>query len=563
VNAYPVTINGNATIESDRGGTSGSGITHTLGTLNIGANTLSATKGGAVKSGSIAGLTFGNTTFDATPPVFDVANEVLLTLNALQNSGAFTKQGSGEMKLTQAANAARTTGIITLLNGLLTPNQPSALGNPAGVSIHQSGGTLDLDISSSVNAYPVTINGNATIESDRGGSSGPGIPHVLGALSIGAYTLSATKGNAVNSGVAGLAFGATILSGAAVFDVGDAIVLLTLPAVDNGGHTFTVQGIGNTAISGIISAGGGITKAGAGTLTLSGANTYSGATTINGGTLKLGAADVIPNGANKGDVTVTDTTDGDKLDLNTHSETINGLSGAGIVDTVAGGSPILTVGANDQSSAFSGVIKNTAGTLALTKIGTGTLTLSGVNTYAGATTVDGGTLLVNNPSGSGTGSGAVTVNNTGTTLGGVGTVGGTTIGSGAKVAPGNGAIGTLHTGALIFNAGSAMVWEFDASSADLVVAGALSFATVANDVTIYVKTDSDIYSGEVRTLFTFTGGGPTLTGLKFDVSQAQGKVSSATARITGQNVEIVMIPEPGMLALAGLLLIGLRAGFRF
>jgi hypothetical protein len=75
--------------------------------------------------------------------------------------------------------------------------------------------------------------------------------------------------------------------------------------------------------------------------------------------LKLGAAGVIPDGAGKGNVSISGT-----LDINTFSETINVLSGAGTVDTVAGGTPTLTAGANDQTSTFSGVIKNTTGTLA-------------------------------------------------------------------------------------------------------------------------------------------------------------------------------------------------------
>ena len=53
----------------------------------------------------------------------------------------------------------------------------------------------------------------------------------------------------------------------------------------------------------------------------------------------------------------------------------------------------------------------------LNKDGGGTLTLSGANTYTGGTAVNGGTLLVNNALGSGTGTGAVTVTNSGTTLG--------------------------------------------------------------------------------------------------------------------------------------------------
>ena len=85
------------------------------------------------------------------------------------------------------------------------------------------------------------------------------------------------------------------------------------------------------------------------------------------------------------------------------------------------------------------------------KDGSGTLTLTGNNIYTGGTTVNGGTLLVNNTAGSGTGSGAVTVNNAGTTLGGTGTISGTvTVNAGANIAPGNGGNTTaiLNTGAL-------------------------------------------------------------------------------------------------------------------
>src|SRR5205823_14149600 len=125
-------------------------------------------------------------------------------------------------------------------------------------------------------------------------------------------------------------------------------------------------------------------------------NTYSGDTTISAGTLKLGAANVIPDGSGKGNISVSGT-----LDLNTFSETINGLSGAGTVDTVAGANPTLTVGNNDQTSLFSGVIENTAGTLALTKTGTGALTLSGTsaNTYTGLTTINAGELDLNKTAG--------------------------------------------------------------------------------------------------------------------------------------------------------------------
>ena len=108
--------------------------------------------------------------------------------------------------------------------------------------------------------------------------------------------------------------------------------------------------------------------------------------------LKLGAANVMPNGAGGGNVTINGAYDG-LLDLAGFTQTINGLGGNGTVNNSTGGGS-LSVGNNNQTSTFSGVIKNTGGTLTLGKVGTGTLTLSGVNTYSGNTTISAGTLAL-------------------------------------------------------------------------------------------------------------------------------------------------------------------------
>ena len=63
--------------------------------------------------------------------------------------------------------------------------------------------------------------------------------------------------------------------------------------------------------------------------------------------------------------------------------------------TSSSGSAItLTVGDNNSTTTFSGTIEDGAGTVALTKIGTGTLTLSGNNTYTDVTDVQAGTLVL-------------------------------------------------------------------------------------------------------------------------------------------------------------------------
>jgi fibronectin-binding autotransporter adhesin len=59
---------------------------------------------------------------------------------------------------------------------------------------------------------------------------------------------------------------------------------------------------------------------------------------------------------------------------------------------------------------------------AFAKTGTGTLTLTNANTYPGGTTLEDGSLFVNNASGSGTGTGAVQV--AGGTFGGEGIIAG-------------------------------------------------------------------------------------------------------------------------------------------
>src|SRR5262245_13199318 len=93
----------------------------------------------------------------------------------------------------------------------------------------------------------------------------------------------------------------------------------------------------------------------------------------------------------------------------------------------------LTVGSNNLTTTFSGVIQDGGGGTggSLTKMGNGKLTLSNASTYTGGTTLTKGTLLVTNTTGSGTGTGAVQVNKG--TLGGTGIItGAVTVGTGTR-----------------------------------------------------------------------------------------------------------------------------------
>lgn len=117
----------------------------------------------------------------------------------------------------------------------------------------------------------------------------------------------------------------------------------------------------------------------------------------------------------------------------------------------AGGAAACTinweVGARNNNSTFAGVINNSqfsgSGAVArITKVGTGTWTLTNASTYTGGTFVNGGTLMLNNSTESATGTGDVMINRDGK-LAGSGTVAGkVVVKTGGTLAPGNG-VGTL------------------------------------------------------------------------------------------------------------------------
>jgi len=91
---------------------------------------------------------------------------------------SFTKQNSGQMTLN--TDSARTSGTVTLSGGTMVLGSTSALGS-TGVPVTVNGATLDLATDGSVNAYNVTMDGPATIASDRA-TSGAGITHTWGHL---------------------------------------------------------------------------------------------------------------------------------------------------------------------------------------------------------------------------------------------------------------------------------------------------------------------------------------------------------------------------------------------
>ena len=222
-----------------------------------------------------------------------------------------------------------------------------------------------------------------------------------------------------------------------------------------------------------------------GKIALAAANTYTGDTEVYRRILGIRNVDALPYGSRAGNVIlITAGNPGDVANLQfdgLDSATINGLSSdtnnasSGTVPLVDGvnapsGTFTLSVGDNDQGGIYDGNINDglnsdgvTPTVVALTKIGGGTLTLNAVNSYSGATTVNGGTLAVNGSIAS-----AVTVNNTGT-LGGTGTVNGlVTVTAGGKIGPGNSAgiltLAASPAGLDMSAPNTTYVWELAANS---------------------------------------------------------------------------------------------------
>ena len=154
------------------------------------------------------------------------------------------------------------------------------------------------------------------------------------------------------------------------------------------GGSFTIADvIANSTGTGAGSLG--LTKLGANTLVLTGANTYTGTTTIQAGALELtGGGSLSDTSA----VNLTGNTSAFSIaGITATSETVGSLAG------VAGSAVILgdrnlTFGGLGTSQLFSGVLSGVGGSL--TKLGAGTQSLAGVNTYTGATTVQAGTLAL-------------------------------------------------------------------------------------------------------------------------------------------------------------------------
>ena len=428
------------------------GTTFNAGTLAIGSD---------AELGTGGGLTFNGGSLKTTTGLSDSRAVVLNagggTIDAAGNADTFSGQFTGGGALTVESSVG--TGSVTLTNstnsytGLTTVDGNTTLfltgagtiADSSAVYLAANGATFDISGTSGTSikslgagyVYNSTVNLGAntlTITNGLTGTDGTfgGVITGTGNLTIsgGTETLDGantyTGGTTINSGATLALTGIGVIADSSylniaggTFDIsgvspgsatannmfGNSSGLVKL-----GTKTLNVTGNSDNTFAGVISGGvssGLSVSVGSGTyLALSGANTYFGATTINTGTLALtnGGSILNSNGVSVATGSFFD------ISKTTAGATVAGLTGGGIVDL---GSKTLTVNIASGNDSFAGTIQDggLSGAILgqLTKTGSGTLTLTGANTYTGATTINAGLLVISADDNLGnSGSGGVT-----------------------------------------------------------------------------------------------------------------------------------------------------------
>lgn len=337
------------------------------------------------------------------------------------NNNAITNSGGGALSLTKVGTGTATLGgnntydgVTTITGGAATVVNNNALGSTVGNTVINSngttttGGTLSLGVTTPGNG--VTTSENFLIQgTGDGGTFATALGGVGGVTSNlnGIVTLNGTQSFRLGSSGAGTItnFGLIQRSGVAgggiVFNGATGAILNVNQAIDNNLGIITVHAGGTTSLNASLNDIGDALVQNSSTLQIT-ANDALGLN--NALTLGQGALINTATGLNNDVATFT---------FNATSQTIGALNafanagtlpnnasatGSRLITSTVAGAKTLTVGNGNGSGGFDGVISNGTGggTLAFTKVGTGTQSFLGTvaNTYTGDTTVNGGTLVL-------------------------------------------------------------------------------------------------------------------------------------------------------------------------
>jgi autotransporter-associated beta strand protein len=343
--------------------------------------------------------------------------------------------------------------------------------------------------------------------------------------------------------------------------------LSTNNLINNG--TLIVENVNATEFTNL-SGSGRVIQAGAGTTTLLANTTYTGATQVNGGTLAVGSGGSIASssgvdlehspsplvaGPQNGNTASVVTPGLAVFDISqAGNQIIKDLSGSSGTTVKLGGN-MLTVGTS-HSTTYGGVIADggigggSGG--GVTKVGSGTFTVSGANTYTGPTNVDAGTFLIQN----GSVTSLVTIKDGGT-LAGVGTVAGVNLNPGGILAPGATNPGTLIASSLVWNGGGVIDTQLGDISDLLVVNGALEKGTGTGF--LFNITDHNLLPNTSYTVIDFS----SESGFALNASDFGSNLSSlGTFAFNGNSLQfdtnnLNAVPEPDtsmLLVLGGVVL---------
>ncbi len=426
--------------------------------------------------------TFNNAYLTANGAKFNVPTSKNITIaQVLENAvspaavGTLTKSGVGTLTLSSANTF---TGTTTLTEGSLLLGDVAALGSTSGVTM-ATGTTLRSTVSGVTISAPITTTGSVTFGAPNNNAGQVFSELILNGVISGAGTtnvnfnsfLGANTNQTVTLGAANTYSGTTTIgnsSGSTAsqmflkLGVNDALPTTTVLNIEGGNGTGTGRGIGlnlfgfNQTLAGLTNSAAslrvqqvvnsdasaaatltissststtfsgnlgtnaanfsvgigpipgstngnnfGLTKDGSGTFTLSGNNTFRGATRILGGILSLGNSSALSQSPLDTLTSVTGNS-ANGLQATVTNLTLGGLTGnkdlASVFETTAGGYSTVTAltlnPVTGASHSYSGGIADGAASMTLTKSGAGTQTLSGPNTYTGATTVSAGTLAL-------------------------------------------------------------------------------------------------------------------------------------------------------------------------
>jgi fibronectin-binding autotransporter adhesin len=502
--------------------------TFAIATATTGANGGGVVLGGTGSVVTVApsGFSIGTSTVGSTIAFSSVISD--------GGAGNGINVGDGTSTGTVVFSGANTyTGATTINSGVAQYNNNTAFGANSAITVN-SGATAQVIGGTLGGGTTLTINGTGALGTTGALDFNFGINNYSSLVVLGSDSTISVDAFGSNSSLNG--------------------------GIDTAGHTVTLAAIGAGTDFGISGTGisnstgtGNVIVTGGGDVTLAAASTYGGTTTIQGdSTLTSGVTNALPVGTvltqgNSSDAAGTNT-----FDLGGFNQTVGGLAvGSGtlassqvITNSGASGTNTLTVNNASTNYAYSGVIQDGSAQTALTKSGAASLTLSGVNTYTGPTTVSGGTLILASTGSTSAGS-TVTVSGT---LAGTGTVNGqlNTL-SGSHLSPGltAGTAGTFHLGSVGLSLGTGSNLDYDLATTptgtnDLIsmTGGSLSLGTALtfniNELggSLATGTNYDLISG-------FSNGGLSLAGITFTTTGDPGLTATYSVVNVGGTNELV------------------------